>query len=362
MYNILDYFKRGSVFANNTLFPSRKKLSVLMLYATNICNSRCKHCLIWAKRPIDHMPKKKIIEIMKSRCITKNTKVGLEGGEFLLHPEAMEILQWFSKNHPNFDLLTNCLKPKKTMEAVKKHPPKRLYISLDGTEETYKYMRGVDGYKKVIETIESCKDFVPISIMFTLSPYNKFSDLEHVVNVAKKYDIDIRTGVYNNIDYFDTVDKAHTIEVDAQNNPEELNFKNNIPSNVKYTSENYDFLILYDEWRKNKLKLPCQSILDSLVIQPDGNVPICQSLELKLGNVYEKSLDEIYNGIATQKIHKEYSANCNKCWINFHRKYDIIFFRTVEKFLPKKVIETFFGKYHWTNNPKTTYKKLINKF
>lgn len=307
------------------------------------------------------MPKEKIIEIMRSKCITKNTKIGLEGGEFLLHPDAMDILHWFSKNHPNFDLLTNCLKPKKVIDAVRKYPPERLYISLDGNSETYEYMRGIDGYNKVIETIESCKDFVPISIMFTLSPYNKLSDLEHVVTIAKRYDIDIRTGVYNNIDYFDTIDKAHTGDVGTNNQSEQKDFKNSIPANVKTTSENYDFLALYDEWRKGHLKLRCQSILDSLVIQPDGNIPICQNLDVKLGNIYEKSLDEIYNGIATQKIHKEYSKNCNKCWINFHRKYDIIFFRTLEKFLPKKLVELSFGKYQWTDNPKTTYRKLMNE-
>ena len=338
MYNALDYFRRATVFANNTLFPSRKKLSVLMLYATNICNSRCKHCLIWAKRPRVHMPKEKIVEIMRSKCISKRTKIGLEGGEFLLHPDAMDILQWFSQHHPNFDLLTNCLKPQKVIEAVKQHPPKRLYISLDGDAQTYEYMRGLDGYNKVIQTIEGCKDLVPISIMFTLSPYNGLSDLEHVVEIAKRYDIDIRTGVYNNIDYFDTVDKAHTGTIGTAATAEQKDFRAAIPNNVKETSENYDFLALYDEWRKGHLKLRCQSILDSLVIQPDGNIPICQNLDVKLGNVYERSLDEIYNGLATQKIHKEYATHCNQCWINFHRKYDIIFYRTLEKFVPKKLI------------------------
>ena len=151
MYSKLDYVRRGARFVNNILRPGHKTLSTLMLYGTDICDSGCKHCLIWAKRPIKHLPKEKIVEIMQSKCVSKHTQVGLEGGEFLLHPEAMEILKWFTENHPNYDLLSNCLKPDSLIEAVKKYPPKRLYISLDGNKETYLYMRGKDGYDNVIK-------------------------------------------------------------------------------------------------------------------------------------------------------------------------------------------------------------------
>ena len=79
-----------------------------MIYATDLCDSACKHCLIWAKRPPKHLSFEKFLEVMKSDCVTKDTMVGLEGGEFLLHPESMKFMEWLSKNHPNFDLLSNC--------------------------------------------------------------------------------------------------------------------------------------------------------------------------------------------------------------------------------------------------------------
>ena len=359
MYSIKDYLNRGIKFANNLVFSRHKKLSTLMIYSTSLCDSHCKHCYVWAQRPVKHISKEKIIEIMQSRCVSKKTSIGLEGGEFLLHPEAQEILKWFSENHKNFDLLSNCLKPENVIESVRKYPPKRLYLSLDGGEETYRNMRGVDGYNKVIRVIEECREHVPISLMFTLSPFNTFADLEFVVNIAKKYNIDIRIGIYNNIDFFDTQTVAH----EQNSSDEDKNFSKNIPSNVKETSENYDFLCLYDEWKNGNLKMNCYSILDSLVIHPDGNVPICQNLDKSLGNIYENSLDEIFNGKKNVKIQKEYAKNCNKCWINFHRKYDIVLLRNLERFLPKKLIELFYGKYRWTCDEKVKYKgfmKIIN--
>lgn len=374
-----------------------------MFYATDVCDSGCKHCFIWAKRPVRHLPKEKIVEIMQSKCVSKHTQVGLEGGEFLLHPQAMEILKWFKENHPNFDLLSNCLKPENVIEAVRAYPPKRLYISLDGTKETYLYMRGKDGYDNVLKVVETCKDIVPISLMFTLSPYNSFLDLHHVIEISKKYKLDVRIGIYNDIAFFDTVDKAHeteigllktndilsyktvreSLKVRMGEKTEKLNhlqrndihaakhdeskieefsgYKTSIPENIKETSENYDFLLLYDEWRKKKLKLKCFSILDSLVIHPDGKVPLCQNLDTRLGNVYESTLDEIYNSMASRAIHKKYSNNCNQCWINFHRKYDIVMLRTLEKFLPKRIIELVYGKYNWTDDSKMTYKRFLEK-
>ena len=75
MYGVKDYIGRGARFANNTMRPTKKKLSTLMFYATDLCDSRCKHCLIWAKRPPEHMNLKKIKEVMKSDCVTKDTPV-----------------------------------------------------------------------------------------------------------------------------------------------------------------------------------------------------------------------------------------------------------------------------------------------
>lgn len=404
MYSKYDYVKRGLRFANNMLRPGAKKLSTLMIYGTDLCDSGCKHCLIWAKRPVKHLPFEKIVEIMGSRCVSQDTTVGLEGGEFLLHPEADRILEWFSKNHPKFDLLSNCLKPESLIEAVKKYPPKRLFISLDGDKETYKYMRGKDGYDKVLHVIEQCKDIVPISAMFTLSPYNSFEDLDHVIGVCKNYNIDVRVGVYNDIDFFDNIEKAHATEISSLKNTETLNYskvknelskistqrretlketqyktisfpdhiyrstdktseyKKSIPQSIKETSENFDFILIYDEWRKQKTKLKCYSILDSLVVHPNGDVPICQNLELKLGNVFDKPLDELFNSVASQQTQKKYVHNCNKCWVNFHRKYDIIMLRTLEKFFPKRIIESIYGKYQWCFDEKMTYAQYMEQY
>lgn len=357
-----------------------------MIYATDLCDSACKHCLIWAKRPVTFLPKEKIFDLVqKSACITSATTIGLEGGEFLLHPQSFEIMEWFCKNHPKFDLLSNGLKPNKLIEAVKKFPPRRLWISLDGDRDSYLHMRGKDGYNSVLHVIGELKDIVPISVMFTLSPFNDFDDMRHVAEICKANDVDMRVGIYNNIAFFDTLEKAHVTEIGMKKDGEILTFKAiekkkseilsdrrsfnkssvlgsikaTIPEEIKSFQENYDFLVLYDSWKEGKTQLGCFSIFDSIIILPNGDVPICQNLDIKLGNIHTHSLDQILSSKATIDQQKWHSKNCNGCWINYHRKYDVVLYRTFENYFGRWATKKLFGYYQWDEQITTAYNDLF---
>ena len=348
MYKLGDYIHRGNLLLHNAVFPKRRRISTLMVYATDLCDSRCQHCLIWKKRPVQYLPKESIFGLMENRAITRHTKVGLEGGEFLLHPDSREIIGWFHQHHPNFDLLSNCLKPDSLIEAVSKTPPSRLFISLDGDEATYKEMRGKDGYSKVLKVIETLKTKVPISVMYCVSPWNTMEDLRHVAEVCKFHGVDLRIGVYSNIKFFDTQDEAY-----------QKNSLGDIPEIIKEFKENYDYLVLYEQWRAGKLVLPCKSILDSVVILPNGDVPICMNLDVKLGNIHTHTLDQILAMDSVQQTLNHHHHNCNGCWINFHRKYDLILYRQLERFFPQFAIRKLFGYYQWSENPGVKYTKAL---
>ena len=320
-----------------------------MLYTTTACQSRCKHCNIWQKRH-EHLSLDDIKRVMQSKCVTHRTTIGLEGGEFILHPQANEILEWFQTHHPNYTLLTNGLAPRRIIDAVRQYHPRHLYVSLDGDRDTYKRMRGCDGYDRVFEVIDTLKDEVELSLMFCLSPWNTFKDMEHVIDVALCNNIDVRIGIYGTMAFFDTTNGL----IDA------TDFVGSIPPNIHQTQENYDFVALYDQWRNGRLRLRCQSIMSSLVVHSNGDVPLCQNLDVKLGNIHQQSLDEIFNSPQACVTQCRYSKSCNECWINFHRKYDIILVRNFERFLSKRLIEKFYGTYQWCNNPKLTYRKLLH--
>jgi len=359
MFDLSDYGNRGYNLIHNRLRPESKRLSSLMLYATDMCDSGCKHCLIWAKRPITVLPFEVIVQIMESKCVHPSTMVGLEGGEFLLHPEADRILEWFSQNHRNFDLFSNCLKPDRLIEVVKRYRPHRLYISLDGDKDTYLHMRGKDGYERVLQVIRELKGVVPVFVMFTLSPYNDFEDL--------------------NIPFFDTIEDAPASAFGQYKNDEVLTYSKAkalqekkaeavvesvgtggaladytrlIPPEIRDHSENYDYVRLYKNWVEGKLRLGCHSIMDSVIILPDGEVPLCQHLPTRLGNIHRQSLDEVFNSPESSKLQGHHSANCNQCWVAYHRKYDIVLYRSMEKYFGRWATTKLLGYYQWDADEK----------
>lgn len=352
MYRNSAYLTNGFQFVWNQLMPRHKKLSQLMIYATTACQSRCLHCNIWQKKR-EMLSLWDIKKIMNSKCVTSRTTVGLEGSEFVLHPQAKEIMEWFYLNHPNFTLLSNGLATDKVIGLVKEFKPKHLYLSLDGPWETYLSMRGVDGFNKVMKVLDDLKDVVPVSLMFCLSPFNSFKDLEYVIDLANEKGVDLRIGIYGTMDFFDTT--SDEIVADA------ADWFSHIPKNIHTTSENYDYVALYDFWKKGYLKLRCHSITSSLVIHPNGNVPVCQNLGTMLGNIHDSSLDDIFNSVHAVKMQMDKSKHCNGCWINFHRKYDIILMRNLERLFPKQMLEMVFGKYQWCEDNRRCYKNIVGK-
>lgn len=351
MYSYVDYLRSGALFLNNLLRPGHKMLSSLMLYTTTACQSKCKHCQIWRK-PEEHLTLDDIVRVMRSRCVTRETVVGLEGGEFVLHPQADEIMEWFSRNHRRYTLLSNCIAADKVIRLARKYRPAHLYLSLDGDRDTYRRMRGVDGHDKVLRVVEACRGVVPVSLMFCLSPWNGFKDMEYVIDTARKYGVDVRIGIYGTMDFFDTTATLLTKDADS--------FMAEIPASIHDTDENYDYVALYGQWRNGNLRLRCHSIISELVIHSNGDVPLCQNLGLKLGNIHESTLDEIFNSRLARRLQCKHSRECNGCWINYHRKFDVILMRSLERLFPKAVIERFYGEYSWCSDRKVRYRDFFS--
>lgn len=349
-YSLSSYLRGGALFLNNALRPRHKRLGSLMIYATSRCQSRCQHCSIWQK-PHEDLTLTEIAAIVRSRCVTPHTVVGLEGGEFILHPEADAILAWFDAHHPCYTLLTNGLASDRVSDAVARHRPTRLYVSLDGPRDTYCRMRGRDGYDAVLRTVRACRDRVPVSLMFCLSPWNGFDDLRHVIHVARDEGADVRIGIYGTLAFFDTHAGLLAAEPDR--------FAGEIPDEVLQTQENFDYLALYGEWRNGTLRLPCRSICSQLVVHSNGNVPLCQNLDTALGNIREQPLDAIFNSAAACAAQRRYGRDCNGCWINYHRKYDIILHRTLERWMPRRAVAALLGDYQWSARPGETYRQFL---
>jgi MoaA/NifB/PqqE/SkfB family radical SAM enzyme len=112
-------------------------------------------------------------------------RVILSGGEATQHPEWPRIAQLFRAAGAKVELLTNGLLLNKQAQAVIENVD-QLVVSLDGgTPETYKAIRGVDGFDVILAGIGKCADAgIPITTRTTVQRGN-FHELPQIVDAAR---------------------------------------------------------------------------------------------------------------------------------------------------------------------------------
>lgn len=311
----------GNVFFKKNIIEQRKITNV-MFYVTDRCNSLCKHCFIWNKKPNFDLSLEVIRDVLQSKHLAKTATFGLEGGEFFLHPQYEEILSLFQDK--DYAILTNGILHQKVIAAVEKFKVKNLQISIDGTKETYKKMRGVDTYDNIMEIIKTLKGKTNIRIAYTFSRWNNKEDFLHVKELCEREGLEFGyENVYTEMWYMDT-------KYPQQEIPELEGYKE-------------EYLKLFNKWLKKEVHLPCWSINTKIAIWANGDLPLCQYKNVVLGNLREQKFDEVWEAEKTQQLQKAYRS-CNGCWSGYHRGFDLSYRKSIQRVIPKPLQGIFTGE------------------
>ena len=281
---------------------NRRQLRTISILATDRCSSRCRHCFIWNKKPNYDLAVEVVDAILRDEVVGRSTYFEITGGEYLEHPQSLEILALLQKSGHDYMLLSNGMFRDKLIRAVRDYSVPRLYMSLDGLGETYKKVRGVDCADDVIRIIDELKDETKISIAYCITPWNALEDLIEVKQLCEEKGVNFFIGAYQNPEFFDTVKEGGKIP----------------PEYDPYLGE---FMRLHNSWMDQQVKIPCWSISTKCYVMPNGDVYLCQQKSVVLGNLYEKSLGEIWRSSDTIATHERYRS-CNDCWLACNRPFD----------------------------------------
>lgn len=323
---------RGNLSSLILSVTRHKILAPMPIFITDRCNSLCRICNVWRKKPID-LDVEIIKEILNDKVVTKFSSFIIAGGEPILHPRFKEVMSLFRGR--DYLFLSNGLLVDRLVEAVREFKIERLSLSLDGTPETYKRVRGVDGYSKVEKVVQELRgDEVSIYIFFVVNPWNSRKDLTHVIEFCRKYGAHLLVGYYQNFPYYDTTLPAeHLYDV-----------------NDLLTSSPHPYFMLYDQWASGNLNLPCFSVLLRPVIRTNGDVELCEGRESKIGNLYEQSLGEIWASRKTRDLQRRF-FRCNACWADGQRPMDIVTTSILRSFFPPALLDRVLGEYDWGKVP-----------
>lgn len=137
---------------------------MLMLYVTDNCNLRCKHCFYW--KEVDNPRNAHSLEEIE--ILTKSLKerldlLGITGGEPFIRNDLVDIVRLFVQNNgvKRIHIATNGLLPdltvRKTKEMLEILGKRRLTMqfSIDGFETKHDEVRGMKGaFAKTCETVK----------------------------------------------------------------------------------------------------------------------------------------------------------------------------------------------------------------
>lgn len=285
-----------------------RKVRSVQLYTTNRCNSRCVHCYVWQYKDHVDLPVAVIEKLLRSECLAPGNEICLEGGEFTQHPEYREILGLFADRQ--VCVITNGLLTDRIVDMADHFRISRVMVSLDGSRETYRRVRGLDAYERVLETIRQLKGRVEVVVNFTFVPWNDASDYRHVRGVCAELGVELGLpSLYTDQPYFKTIERPAAIAGKYEA----------VVTRDGHQRRYYDY---HDAWLRGEKKLPCFSIFRSALVYPEGDVYFCHQRKALLGNLHERSFDEIWNSAAS-RVAQDTFLDCNDCWCSAHRLQDV---------------------------------------
>lgn len=305
---------------------------VLQWHITDRCNHQCRHC--YQQPDIYHkeMDWENLVGILEQfkellQYINKQHnnspikgQINVTGGEPFMRLDFMDLLELLSVNKElfSFAILTNgSFINRDIAQKLKKTNPQFVQLSVEGNETTHDSIRGAGDFIKTVRAIrELVQAKVRTYISFTAHRANyrdfvKVADLGKSLKVAKVWaDRLIPAGRGQDLanlvltpqetqEFFEIMAAArdrlarswfHTTEIDMQ--------------------RGLQFLV------GGGLPYRCTAGDSLLAVMPNGDVYPCRRLPIRVGNVQQSSLLEIYTTSEDLRKIREVngSPSCKQCW------------------------------------------------
>lgn len=281
------------------------------LAVTNKCNLYCKHCGVSSTRDSEELTTQEFLNLITDLVRFKVFNLNITGGEPFMRHDIFTILDFLSNLPLRFNINTNAT-------LINEHISKRLsrnnrldgiLVSLDGSNPgIHDKLRGKGAFQATIKGLRALTAYLKekIGIFTVVTKYN-FRDLENIAVLVKSFGIPsvqfeplLPQG--NALYYKQELTLSHKETIFVYDYVEKISqkFGGLIAGNYLTMGE------MFRNWDSNPIQKEdsnakagrlynCQGAITKMVIRPDGWVVPCDRLwDLKLGNIREHSLQEIW--------------------------------------------------------------------
>lgn len=314
---------------NNLFIP---KSLILQWHITERCNWRCKHCYqeSYTTPEMDMEMLGKVLDqhvnLVKKWQIPKNrARIQITGGEPMIRPDFFQFLGKVYKlsGYFHFSVMSNgSLLTKENVKILKLFGINGFQVSLEGMEKTNDEIRGKGSFRKILEAVETLVwAGIHPRVSVTLSKKNRpeIRKLAETLAPLGVKSIGARRIVPwgTGIQFKDEILEPYELRK-FYKELEDINktmIKHNYELRIGGGCENGVF---NDEISSPGLmSFNHCGVVDGriIIVLPNGDVLACRRLPIKIGNLYEKSLEEIYYSplYETWRNQEDLTKECRSC-------------------------------------------------
>ncbi|MCM1185091.1 MAG: radical SAM protein [Lachnoclostridium sp.] len=280
---------------------------IIDLSYDNVCNFKCQHCFTRAPEGIntkEHMTEAMIRQLADEADELGFYEFDLQGGELLIRPEMLfQLIDWVGAERFYLYLTTNGYFLSEEMaHRLAKAGIDRVSVSIDSLNaKEHDDFRGQKGaFDRAIQALKYVKaEGMEPFMNITVGHYNAFSpELEE--QLAFSYDNGFQT-ILNAAVPAGCWKGNYEVMLTQEDTAHILELRKKYPNMVRDLWDPFD--------RKKESVLGCNAG-NLLYITPWGDVLPCPFLHIKLGNLYENTLKDIFKYVTTVEQLMDYSDKC----------------------------------------------------
>jgi Fe-coproporphyrin III synthase len=299
--------------------PARLPVDAVIA-VTYRCNGRCVMCNIWCAPAGDEM------RPGAYRALPASLRhVNITGGEPFLRQDLPEVIAQVREACPKaaITISTNGLQPQRTREMIERilslAPEICVAVSMDGIQDTHDRIRGVEGaYGKARETLQLLKEagVKHLRVAYTATPDN-VTHMRKVYQLSQELGCEFTCAIAHcSPHYFKTAEGSFAVSPsELREEVREIGRKELRSLSLKRLARAYFLrgLLAYAEGRGRLL--PCTAGLDTIFITPEGDVFPCNAFSMKMGNISEKTVAEIWRSDGAAVVRSRLARCKAGCWM-----------------------------------------------
>ena len=290
-----------------------KKISFASIITTYRCNARCHMCNTW-----QHPTKQeKELDATVYEKLPFMGTVNVTGGESFLREDLDDIIGVLKKKTKRLVISSNGYYTERILKLFEKHRDIGIRISIEGLPKANDELRGIkDGFDHGIRTLLELHNMGIRDIGFGITASDRNAkDIIELYHLAKMMKLEFATAAIHNAFYFHKFDNRFE-------HPEVVieEFRKVIAELLKSKRVKDWFRAYFNYGLINYIQgkprlLPCEMGQDSFFLDPTGEILACNVIEESMGNLREKSFEEIWTGERAHEVRKKAKSCGKNCWM-----------------------------------------------